>query len=314
MEAVVHVLSSYALSKAQSDSINNISLILFYRSLAIMASEYDLFAAMLLDCQMVGTSAATWPRVHCPVAEFSKDGKIALTRLKEQIKLRLPELSAREGAIVILDPLTKLFATALLGGRVKFQASKLFLQQLHHDIYNIHNSGGDEAQSEEQDDTAKQADLEVPAESATAQRNLPFNLFAPMPKVQDTTDNPIKAADKVLEEYIQYKVNYNEFLLDGANKFSPLELQNLDLVSVIERFDSMKFLHAHAKKIPTICLLARSLMGRLSNSSFQKRVFLVAGNAMGAKQCRMAFSHLEKSTVLANNKELLYEGVFKNIM
>ncbi len=99
------------------------------------------------------------------------------------------------------------------------------------------------------------------------------NLFAPTPKVQDTTDNPIKAADEVLEEYIQYKVNYNEFLLDGANKFSPLELQNLDLVSVIERFDSTKFLHAHAKKFPTICLLTRSLMVRFSNNGFQESVF-----------------------------------------
>ena len=92
------------------------------------------------------------------------------------------------------------------------------------------------------------------------------------------------------------------------------ELASLDLVSLIERFDSMKFLRAHTEKFPTICLLARSLLGKFTNNGFQERVFSVAGNSMSSKQTRMAFSHLEKRTVLANNKQLFRDGIFKGIL
>ena len=144
MEAIVNLLSSYALSEAQSDSINNLSLIPFYQTLAIMASEADSFDVMVLDCQMVGATIMTWPRVPRLVRDFTPEGHTALKRLKEQIKLRLPELSASEGAVVIIDPLTKVFATDILGGRVKFQASKSFLLELHHKIYKIHHAGEEE--------------------------------------------------------------------------------------------------------------------------------------------------------------------------
>lgn len=321
MEAIVKLLSDYALSDAQSDSINNLSLIPFYRGLAIMASEADSFAVMVLNRQMVGTSISRWPRVDRPVQDFTEEGKIALKRLKEQINLRLPEISAQEGVIVILDPLTKVFARGILGGQTKYDASKAVLFQLHREIHKIHNSNAEDVVTRPEDqlggnpeDNNAADELETPTESATNRRNLPFNLFALSSDVEQDTVNPNKAADDILQEYIDYKVQYNDFLLDGAKKFSPAELANIDLVSLIERFDSMKFLRAHGEKFPTICLLARSLMGKFSNNGFQERVFSVAGNAMGVKQCRMAFSHLEKRTILANNKQLFKEGIFKNVL
>lgn len=108
-------------------------------------------------------------------------------------------------------------------------------------------------------------ELEIP----TARRNLSFNLFAPVPAVEQITETPDIAADDIIEDYINYKVNYNNYLLDGAKKFSAAEVQSLDLVSLIKRFDSMKFLCAHGKTFPSICLLARSLMGKYSNNGFQ---------------------------------------------
>ncbi len=97
-------------------------------------------------------------------------------------------------------------------------------------------------------------------------------------------------------------------------KFTSAELASLDVVSLIERFDSMKVLCAHKERFPTICLLARSVMGKFSSNGFQERVFSIAGNAMNVRQCRMAFSHLEKWTVLANNKQLIWDGIFKGTL
>lgn len=63
MEAISSLLSSYALLEAQSDSINNMSLIPFYQKLAIMASEAPSFDVMVLDSQMTEKTITTWPRV-----------------------------------------------------------------------------------------------------------------------------------------------------------------------------------------------------------------------------------------------------------
>mmetsp|Transcript_2775 Transcript_2775/g.6011 ORF Transcript_2775/g.6011 Transcript_2775/m.6011 type:complete len:186 (-) Transcript_2775:134-691(-) len=84
--------------------------------------------------------------------------------------------------------------------------------------------------------------------------------------------------------------------------------ENLDLVSLIEHFDSMKFLCAHREKFPSICMLARSLIGRFSNNGFQERVLSVTGNAMNDRQCRMAFSHHEKCTILAKKNSYFVMG------
>ncbi len=68
------------------------------------------------------------------------------------------------------------------------------------------------------------------------------------------------------------------------------------------------------ERFPYISLLARALMSRFSNNGFQERVFSVAGVAMSAKQCHMSFNHLEMCTLLAHNKELFRNGVFKSFM
>lgn len=145
METIVNLLSSYALSEVHSDSINNLSLFPFYKTLAIMASESDSFDVMVLDCQMVGATILAWPKLPWLVQDFTPEGQTALKQLKEQIKLQLPELSASEGAVVIIDPLTKVFATDFLGGQVKYQSSKSFLPELHFKIYKIHHAGDEEA-------------------------------------------------------------------------------------------------------------------------------------------------------------------------
>ncbi len=78
MEAIVNLLSHYALLEAQSDSIDNLSLIPFYQTLAMMASEADSFDVMVLDHQMVGATIKTWSRVPQLVQDFTPEGHIAL--------------------------------------------------------------------------------------------------------------------------------------------------------------------------------------------------------------------------------------------
>ncbi len=307
MEAILDILSSYSLSEAQSDSINNVSLAPFYRKLALMASTATSFQVMSLDRQMTGTSLAKWPRIERKLEDFTPEGHIALNRLKEQIRIRLPELSASQGAVVLLDPLTKLFAVDILGGPDKYGEAKDALQAFHRRVYSILHPD----KEYENDNVAVDNEEDDPGQ----RRKLPFNLYAAAPVLTPNKIDKDSAANQVVDEYLSHTIHFNDFLVNGAKLFTSSKLKKLDIVSLIERLDSMKFFcSAGHERFPSITLLARALMSRFSNNSFQERVFSVAGVAMSAKQCSMSFSHLEMRTILAHNKELFKNGVFTSVV
>ncbi|KAL7463587.1 hypothetical protein ACHAXS_003939, partial [Conticribra weissflogii] len=96
IEAIVNVISNYALSDAQSDSINNVSLAPFYRKMAIHISNAKTFKVMNLDRPETGATLKDWPRNSRHVVDLSPEGKIALERLQEQIRIRLPDVSSEQ--------------------------------------------------------------------------------------------------------------------------------------------------------------------------------------------------------------------------
>jgi hypothetical protein len=59
------------------------------------------------------------------------------------------------------------------------------------------------------------------------------------------------------------------------------------------------------EKFPTISLLARRELGKMSNSGFQERVFSSANGAMNKKQGRMGYAVLEKRTILYHHKDFI---------
>ncbi len=272
-----------------------------------MASTATSFQVMSLDRQMTGTSLSNWPRNERNIEDFTPEGRTALTRLQEQIWIRLPALSASQGAVVLIDPLTKVFAVEILGGADNYAESKEALKAFHRTVYSILHPDKENKNDDEVSEPDEDEDFQ--------RKNLPFNLYAVAPLLTPNLVDNDAAADQILNEYLSFNINYNDFLVSGAKKFSAAEMKNLDIISLIERFDSMKFFRSVGlERFPSICLLARALMSRFSNNGFQERVFSVAGVAMSAKQCRMSFSHLEMRTILANNKQLFRDGVFKGIM
>ncbi len=197
MEAILDILSSYALSEAQSDSINNMSLVPFYRRLAMMASTATYFQVMSLERQMTGTSLSKWPRIERKLEDFTPEGCIAMNRLQEQIQICLPELSASQGAVVLLNPLTKVFAVEILGGDDKYAECKVALQAFHLRVYCIlhpnkehENNDVDFEEEEEEDDSSQR-------------KKLPFNLYtAAVPVLSPNLINKDSAADQVLDQYL----------------------------------------------------------------------------------------------------------------
>lgn len=311
MEAIVNVISNYALSDAQSDSVNNVSLTPFYRKMEIHVSNTKTFKVMSLDHPETGTTLKAWSRLSLHVEDFSREGKIALDHLREQIHIRLPDVSSEQGAVVILDPMTKIFAHSILGTE-KYGSSKNILLHLHCTAYNVLHAPDKSTFQEtiiaptDSNMLVDAFDVERTATEETRE-DLPFNIFA------SATVN-MEIADSILENYLLHTIEFNKFLVPGADRFSEKKLCHLKNVSAIKRFDSMKFFAEYGQlHFPSICLLARSLMARFSNAGFQDRFFSVARLAMRTNQCCMSFDHLEKRTILARNKKLCQDGIIKGV-
>ena len=76
------------------------------------------------------------------------------------------------------------------------------------------------------------------------------------------------------------------------------------------KFDTMKFFREEGtEKWPTITILARIHFSKMDNAAFQERVFSTAANVMSKQQGRMAFDHLEKRTLLAQNRDLIRKKI-----
>ena len=76
-----------------------------------------------------------WPREERKVEDFTPAGKKCLDRLKEQIKARLPPLTALRCLSVLLDPATKPFAESKILGTQLFEETKLLLKIKHRAAY-----------------------------------------------------------------------------------------------------------------------------------------------------------------------------------
>ncbi len=232
---------------------------------------------MNLDRPETGTTLKDWPRNSRHVEDFSPEGKIALDRLQEQIRIRLPEVSSEQGAVVILDPMTKIFAKSILGTE-KYEDSKQVLLCLHCTAYNIlHAPDKSTSIAPTNSNMLEEAfDGKIMA-GEESREDLPFNIFASA-TVNDPIMESAEIADSILENYLLHMIEYNKFLVPHAERFSEKELHQLDIVSVIKKFDSMKFFAEYGQlHFLSICLLARSLMARFSNAGFQERIFQLQG-------------------------------------
>jgi hypothetical protein len=320
MEAVSREISKYALTDAQSDNANNISLKAYYRMVTGTAVNHDQFMVMDLSWRPNKKSTVkSWQRKVRLVSDFTDEGKRCLVRLQEQIKTRFPKMIPGQAVAMLLDPMTKRHSLSVLGEECYSQAKNHLIEQ-HRVAYEVCNEGkGSKAAkaNNSSDDKDESMDDEEDGDSESGDEDedvVPFDVKAnctPAPAISvEEKDRNLKA-DQIVTDWLEHQVNYNDFLYDGQKPIPKKTLEDVGLFMLTQRFDTMRFFSDKevARMYPTIKLLARVNYGKFSNSGFQERVFSTAGNAMGSNQTRMDFVHLEKRTLIAHNKQHIRDKV-----
>lgn len=322
VEAVMKLLHIYSLDAAQQSSAGNSSLIPFYRKMMKTTAEKESFKVMSLGTVSnlpVSKTAriATWPRIKRKVEDFTDIGKHCLRRVKLQIDERLPPPTAKDSIAVLIDPVTKAFASFILEGLVDDTIEEL--KKTHREAYKVLydkkmgngkvDTNDMEAEGGEEENDVEE-ELDEPKEEDSDDELLNTKVTVGSEDNNDTiAQSLIAEADKVVDDWLKYPVEYNEYLFDGNPKVK-VNNNSVDLLDVIANVDSMKFYRTiGAEKYPSIVMLARIHFARFDNAAFQERVFSVADNAMNKRQNRMGFDMLEIRTLLAANKELIRKGV-----
>ena len=113
--------------------------------------------------------------------------------------------------------------------------------------------------------------------------------------------------DKWLEDH--HEGVYNNYLFDDKNKL-PGPGMKVTIDQLITGFNSMAYFREDGSKhYKVITLLARIYFSRMENGGFQERMFSTASNAQKKNQGSMHFDHLKRRTLLAQNKQVIRDGV-----
>ena len=101
---------------------------------------------MVVDSKPLLTATVrSFKRVQMNSYEFTDNTKRCITRFQEQVKIRLPDVKAKELIAVFLDPMTKSYAFRLCGGQ--FKEAEREITVLHREMYVALNKDQDTKQS-----------------------------------------------------------------------------------------------------------------------------------------------------------------------
>ena len=316
VEAVMRILHMYSLDASQQSSAGNISLIPFYRKMLKKATSKTSFKVMSLDKVSKTARIGNWPRTERDVERFTDIGKHCLHRVKLQIDLRLPAPSAQDSIAVLIDPVTKAFASFILGGL--HDDTIVELKKAHREAYKVlcgKKTGDDKVEADDmgeegdEEENNVEEELDEPEEEDSDDELLSTKVVVGPGDSNDAiAESLIAEADKVVDDWLNFPIEYNKYLFDENRKVA-MRNSRVDLLEVIANVDSMKFYRTiGAERYPSIVMLAKVHFARFDNAAFQERVFSVADNAMNKRQNRMGFDMLEIRTLLAANKKLIREG------
>ncbi len=119
---------------------------------------------------------------------------------------------------------------------------------------------------------------------------------------KQATSNPDDTAD-AFSNWLYFKIDYNKFLHEDAPAFSRSEIEMINIIWLIEHFDSVKFFRMEGHNIfPSIVPLARSMLPRFPNDWFQEYFFSTTCNFMSAKLYFMDFGDY---SMMGSSKDLL---------
>ncbi|KUF95930.1 Cysteine synthase [Phytophthora nicotianae] len=334
MEAATLYIANLALVESQSESLVSSYMVVF-RRLAEKRLKSFKFQMMVIEAPKAkDENETTHRRVERTLDQFSEQGKICLRRTLLQLQARFPKVTKESMACVLLDPRTKHAAKKIAAvGNVSRKEEKAiytsgldYLRQEHRNVFGT--------MTKEKKIPLNQ-DFSSENSSAFSQETSPFSspastgwddeedLLFGAPIRTNQTREEVKEqevdarADRVLTEWLELEPDW----LDVADCQNPSKSREelrkemciandkgsyWSLLDLYRHVDVLRWFRDEGEdRFPSIALLARIHLGKVSSSAFQERVFSSGGIVMGPLRTRTDHRRAEKQLLLRHNRNEL---------
>jgi hypothetical protein len=298
MESLTFILVSYALGEAQMDKVMA-SKSFYFRSICKKYCTLQSFDLMkLTERPMKNDTIKCWKRRSKTINSFTDTGKKCLQRLSQQLDLRFKYEKPEQFLPVFLDPVTCPLSDKLIPTEY-FAAALAHFKQRHFEVYEMYYDVQYDNQLEVTNVLAEEIiDDNDPMGALDWDLEIQTNNMVTT-SARDKADQIIDLwlSDTVSIEWKRYIKVAQPPILPNTVTTVFGRMCNCDILAWFKKVGGEKF--------PTISLLARSELGKMSNSGYQERVFSSANGAMNKKQGRMGYAVLEKRTLLFHNKDFI---------
>ncbi|KAG1695049.1 hypothetical protein DVH05_020977 [Phytophthora capsici] len=336
MESVTHFIANLALVEAQSENLVSSYMVVF-RRLAEKKLKSFKFDAMVIEAPRAKDGNETsHRRVVRRLDQFSEAGKTCLRRTLLQLQARFPKVTKEAMACILLDPRTKSSAKKIAAvGDIPRKEEKAiykndleFLRNEHRKVFSqMGEAGQDPTLAALLAEQSTQPGREFPSViSVVDWLGVPtwddedeLLLGAPIRTSktrEEVKESEINArADSVMMEWLEMEPEW----LDVAQHQNP-DIKKEDLSSAMTT-DSRKgmpwsllglykyvdvlqwFRDEGESRFPSMALLSRIHLGKISSSAFQERVFSTGGIIMGPLRTRTDNRRSEKQLLLRHNRD-----------
>ncbi|KAG1687186.1 hypothetical protein DVH05_005353 [Phytophthora capsici] len=331
MESVTHFIANLALVEAQSENLVSSYMVVF-RRLAEKKLKSFKFDAMVIETPRTKDGNETsHRRVVRRLDQFSEAGKTCLRRTLLQLQARFPKVTKEAMACILLDPRTKSSAKkiAAVGDIPRKEEKAIYkngleiLRNEHRKVFSQMAKLGKipHSQPSSQSSLLSQ-DVNSPLSSPSSTGwddedelllGAPIRTSKAREEVKESEINA--RADSVMMEWLEMEPEW----LDVAQHQNP-DIKKEDLSSAMTT-DSRKGMHwsllglyqyvdvlqwfrdEGESRFPSMALLARIHLGKISSSAFQERVFSTGGIIMGPLRTRTDNRRSEKQLLLRHNRD-----------
>lgn len=318
MEAATQHLAQLALAEVQSQSLLA-SYMLVFRTTAEAYLKSRMFRCLKLEPPDQDDDVETDGRDDKLLENFTAAGQTCVSRCLAQVRNRFPTLSVNEAVALLLDPRTKDCADAIIDGMGTPTALRDKLLQQGTELIVAEQI----RLQQQQAGPMTTVDSESPGSSPpaksyreVAQSSSALLFGAPVPTKTKRGFQESHLKDEATAVFRRWMAHQEDwvsvalaqgatedratlaksmcFRRGGAVCWNVVELFRLDILRWFREVGEPQF--------PTIAMIARIQLGKVSSSAFQERVFSTGGVVMSPTRTQTDNDRAEKQLLLCKNK------------
>ncbi|ETO99676.1 hypothetical protein F441_22908 [Phytophthora nicotianae CJ01A1] len=333
MEAVTNFIANLALVEAQNENLVSSYMVVFRRLAEnkLKAFKFDRMAIEAPGAK--DANEATHRRVVRTQDQFSEAGKTCLRRTLLQLQARFPKVTKEAMACVLLDPRTKSSAKKIAAvGDIPRKEEKAiykngldFLREEHRHVFAQLAKSGKISLSQQSSQCSllsqeSNSPFSSPASTGWDDEDelllgAPIRASKTRDEVKETELNA--RADAVMMEWLDLEPEWLQVAQHQNPDIPKEELSkemSIDshngmywaLLGLYKYIDVLKwFSEVGEQQFPSIALLARIHLGKISSSAYQERVFSTGGIVMGPLRTRTDGRRAERQLLLRHNRDEL---------